>query len=188
MKNIPSRKEYIIGLTHSTKEFVNNLRWRVKFHLNPNKQKDRKETYGLKSTNHCESDHELAHFEDKLFERGMLETLFIIHRAKLLLPISPHPMNQQRSPCCPNLLAVTLSYQSKVHQLPWYNNSKLLKLKGPPPLKTLFWWQIGLVQTSSTIPWLPLKVLPLTCYRHKYAHNIGPPGPRSLPPSDLKTC
>ena len=29
---------------------------------------------------------------------------------------------------------------------------------------------------------------PLTCYRHKDAYNIGPPGSRSLPPTDLKTC
>ena len=26
-------------------------------------------------------------------------------------------------------------------------------------------------------PWLPPKAIPLTCYRHKGAHNIGPPGP-----------
>ena len=45
----------------------------------------------------------------------MLETLFIIHRAKLLLPISPHPWDQQGSPCCLNFLAVTLSYHSKVY-------------------------------------------------------------------------
>ena len=50
-----------------------------------------------------------------LLARGMLETLFIIHRAKLLLPISPHPMDQQGSPCCLNFLAVTSSYHSKVY-------------------------------------------------------------------------
>ena len=33
------------------------------------------------------------------FIRGTLETLFIIHRAKLLPSISPHPMHQQGSPC-----------------------------------------------------------------------------------------
>ena len=36
-------------------------------------------------------------------EIGTLETLFIIHRAKLLLPISLHPMHQQGSPCCGSL-------------------------------------------------------------------------------------
>ena len=47
--------------------------------------------------------------------RGTLETLFIIHRAKLLLPISPHPMDQQGSPCYPNFLSVTSRYHSKVN-------------------------------------------------------------------------
>ena len=61
-------------------------------------------------------------------------------------------------------------------------------LKGLLLKKLFFCWQIGLVQTSFSIPWLPLKALPLTCYRPKDAYNIGPPGTRSLPPSDLKTC
>ena len=47
--------------------------------------------------------------------RGSLETLFIIHRAKLLPPISPHPMDQHSSFCCFNFLEVTLSYHSKVN-------------------------------------------------------------------------
>ena len=63
-----------------------------------------------------------------------------------------------------------------------------MRLKGLLLKKTLFWWQIGLVQTSSTIPWLPLQALPLTCYRHKDDYNIGLPGSRILPHSDLKTC
>ena len=70
MKNIPiaSSKEYIIQLTHSTREFVNNLRWRVLFHLNPSKNQDKKQTFGLKSTNRCEPVQELKEFEDKLFD------------------------------------------------------------------------------------------------------------------------
>ena len=51
----------------------------------------------------------------KVRKRGMLETLFLIHRAKLLLPISPHPMDQQGSPCCLHFLAVTSSYHNKVY-------------------------------------------------------------------------
>ena len=47
--------------------------------------------------------------------RGRLEALFIMHRGKLFPPISPHPMNQQGSPCCFNFLAVTSSYHSKVN-------------------------------------------------------------------------
>ena len=49
------------------------------------------------------------------FLRGTFETLFKIYRAKLLLPISPHPTDQQGSPCCPNFLAVPSSYHSKVN-------------------------------------------------------------------------
>ena len=45
----------------------------------------------------------------------MLETLFIIHRAKMLLPIFPYTMDQQGSPCYHSFLLVTLSYHSKVN-------------------------------------------------------------------------
>ena len=70
MKNIPiaNSKEYIIGLTHSKREFVNNLRWRVVFYLNPTKHQTSKQTFGLKSTKRCEAVPELKEFEDKLFE------------------------------------------------------------------------------------------------------------------------
>ena len=37
-------------------------------------------------------------------------------------------------------------------------------------------------------PWLPLKALPLTCYRHTDAHNNGPPVYTCLLPCALKTC
>ena len=69
MKNIPiaSRKEYIIGLTHSVREFVNNLRWRVLFHLNPSRHQGNKKIFGLKSTNRCEPVSELEEFEEKLY-------------------------------------------------------------------------------------------------------------------------
>ena len=68
MKNIPiaNNKEYIIGLTHSNREFVNNLRWIVLFHLNPSKSQDTKQYFGLKSNNRCEPIKELKEFEDKL--------------------------------------------------------------------------------------------------------------------------
>ena len=47
--------------------------------------------------------------------RGTLDTLFIIHRTQPIPPISPHPIDQQGSPCCPNFLTVTSSYHSKVN-------------------------------------------------------------------------
>jgi hypothetical protein len=40
--------------------------------------------------------------------------LFAIHRAKLLQLFSPHPIDQQGSPCCPIFLTLTLSYHSMV--------------------------------------------------------------------------
>ena len=70
MKNIPiaSRKEYIVELTHSTREFVNNLRWRVLHYLNPSKKQGNKQTYGLKSTKRCEPVPELQELEEKLYD------------------------------------------------------------------------------------------------------------------------
>ena len=70
MKNIPiaNTKEYIIGLTHSTRELVNNLRWKVLFYLNPSKSQDTKQYFGLKSTNRLEPIKKLKEFEDKLHE------------------------------------------------------------------------------------------------------------------------
>ena len=75
MKNIPiaSRKEHILGLTHSTREFVNNLRWRSKFALSSSKPQDKKETFGLKSSNRCEPIAEMKEFEDKL--QDMVKTV-----------------------------------------------------------------------------------------------------------------
>ena len=70
MKNIPiaSRKEYIVELTHSTREFVNNSRWRVLHYLNPSKKQGNKQTYGLKSTKRCEPVPELQELEEKLYD------------------------------------------------------------------------------------------------------------------------
>ena len=45
---IPSKKEYIMQLTHSTEKFIANLRWRSHFHLNPH-LKSGKKTYGFNS-------------------------------------------------------------------------------------------------------------------------------------------
>ena len=58
-------------------------------------------------------------------KRGRLETLFIIQRAKLLQPISPHPMDQQGSPCCFNFFAVISSYHSKVNLVAAFDAEKL---------------------------------------------------------------
>jgi hypothetical protein len=68
MKNIAiaSKKEYILGLTHSRREFVNNLSRRVKFYLNPRKSNEVKETFGLKSTKRAEPVPEMKEFEEKL--------------------------------------------------------------------------------------------------------------------------
>ena len=46
-------------------------------------------------------------------ERGTLEMLFIIHRAKLLQLFSLHPMDQQVYSCCCSFLTITQSYHSK---------------------------------------------------------------------------
>ena len=40
--------------------------------------------------------------------------LFLIHKVKLLQLFSPHPMNQQVSPCYQSFLTVTQSYHGKV--------------------------------------------------------------------------
>ena len=61
----------------------------------------------------------------RLFARGTLETLLIIHRANLLTTISPHPMKQQGSLCCFTFLTVTSSYHSKVNLVGTLDAEKL---------------------------------------------------------------
>ena len=63
---IPSKKEYIMQLTHSTEKFIANLRWRSHFHLNPHLKSDKK-TYGFNSIKAAPNVKELKQLEDRLY-------------------------------------------------------------------------------------------------------------------------
>ena len=67
-KNIPlpSKKEYIMRLTHSMREVISRLRWRVDKKNNPEKYKSNKETFGFKSSRAAPFQPQLKEFEDKL--------------------------------------------------------------------------------------------------------------------------
>lgn len=69
MKNIfiPTRKEYSLQLTNSTRVLVHNLRWRGEFSLRK-KPAVGKSTYGFKSLKHPKPVPEMKHFEEKLYE------------------------------------------------------------------------------------------------------------------------
>ena len=70
VKNIPlpSKKEYILKLTHSIREAVYRLRWRVDKVKNPLKYQSSKETYGFRSTQPAPFRPELQEFESKMQE------------------------------------------------------------------------------------------------------------------------
>ena len=71
MKNIsiPSRKEYILRLTHSVSKFMNNLRWRAYFYLEPNEREpSKKETFGFKSLKPAPHVEQLDAFGEKMIE------------------------------------------------------------------------------------------------------------------------
>ena len=55
-------------LTHSVRKCVNNLRWRAEIYLRPKPVRNKKETFGFKSTKSAEPVAELKDFEDKLFD------------------------------------------------------------------------------------------------------------------------
>ena len=60
-------------------------------------------------------------------QRRTLRMLLQIHRAKLLQLFSPHPMDQQGSPCCHNFMTVSQSYHSKVTPIGELNAKKIVK-------------------------------------------------------------
>ena len=67
---IPGKKEYLQRLINSAEKFVRAIRWRTHFFLNPNKNKNKKETYGFPSTKSPPNIPEL-----KLFEDGILDLI-----------------------------------------------------------------------------------------------------------------
>ena len=62
---IPSQKEYRLQLIRSVEKFVNNLRWRALFYLNPS-EKPTKETFGFKSIRASRHINEIKDFENRL--------------------------------------------------------------------------------------------------------------------------
>ena len=67
LKNIaiPTQKEYLIELINSVNIFLNSLKWRSFFFLNPTNKKQ-KETFGFKTTNSPPNIAELKEFEMEL--------------------------------------------------------------------------------------------------------------------------
>ena len=65
---IPRNREYLMQLTHSVQECVNNLRWRAEHYLRPKHVKNKKVRFGFKSIKSAEPIAEMKDFEDKLFE------------------------------------------------------------------------------------------------------------------------
>ena len=68
LKNIPipNNQEYLLELVSSVGTFISNLRWRSWHFLNPSNN-ERKETFGLKTTNPAPSDvKDLKEFENDL--------------------------------------------------------------------------------------------------------------------------
>ena len=64
--NIPGKNEYLLRLTHSVSHFINRLRWRAFFFLNPNEGGEGKEKFGFKSLKPAPPVDGLREFEDKL--------------------------------------------------------------------------------------------------------------------------
>ena len=65
---IPGKQEYLLRLTHSVSHFVNRLRWRVFFFLNPNEGGEGKETFGFKSLKPAPPIEGLKELESKLID------------------------------------------------------------------------------------------------------------------------
>ena len=65
---IPGKQEYLLRLTHSVSHFVNRLRWRVFFFLNPNEGGEGKETFGFKSLKPAPPSEGLKELESKLID------------------------------------------------------------------------------------------------------------------------
>ena len=66
--SIPGKQEYILRLTHSVSHFINRLRWRAFFFLNPDEGGEGKETFGFKSLRPAPAIDGLKEFEGKLID------------------------------------------------------------------------------------------------------------------------
>jgi hypothetical protein len=66
LKNIPlpNKKEYKLSLISSAEKFIQSIRWRTYFYLNPDKAGNRKETFGFKSSASPPNIPELKSLED----------------------------------------------------------------------------------------------------------------------------
>ena len=69
MKNIPipPKKEYMLELIHSIREFVNRVKWRSHFFLNPQETPEKRETFGFRSSKAPPHIPELKTLEDNLY-------------------------------------------------------------------------------------------------------------------------
>lgn len=69
LKNIPitSNEYYTKRLTAKTEEFIQRIRWKAFFHLNPTEDYTPKPTYGFRSTKTAPQIKELQNFENDLF-------------------------------------------------------------------------------------------------------------------------
>ena len=68
LKNIPitSNEYYTKRLIAKTEEFIQRIRWKAFFHLNPTEDHAPKPTYGFKSTKTAPQIKELQNFENDL--------------------------------------------------------------------------------------------------------------------------
>ena len=66
--SIPGKQEYVLRLTHRVSHFINRLRWRAFFFLNPDEGGEDKETFGFKSLRPAPSIDGLKEFEGKLID------------------------------------------------------------------------------------------------------------------------
>ena len=65
---IPDQQEYRIQMIHSVRKFIGNVRWRSHYALNPQDRAEKKENFGLKSTQPPPQVPLLEEFEDKMFD------------------------------------------------------------------------------------------------------------------------
>eukprot|EP00745_Piridium_sociabile_P031112 TRINITY_DN5158_c0_g1_i6.p2 TRINITY_DN5158_c0_g1~~TRINITY_DN5158_c0_g1_i6.p2 ORF type:complete len:159 (+),score=17.52 TRINITY_DN5158_c0_g1_i6:1645-2121(+) len=70
LKNIPTpgKDSYLKTLIAKTGDFVERLRWKVFFYLNPKAKKENIKTYGFRTPKVAPQSKELKDFEDDLYE------------------------------------------------------------------------------------------------------------------------
>ena len=66
--SIPSEKDFIIELIKSVEKFTKNIKWRALHYLNPNNNRQNKETFGFNTTNPPPLVAELDELQDMLYD------------------------------------------------------------------------------------------------------------------------